>query len=78
MLLGQGMVQSKHSRWRVPISLSQREFAFGLCTGVAMTSRPIRATEASNPVDPSDNEALRVSNGPRSLVSCLSIPCQMA
>jgi len=31
----------------VPISLSQSEFAFGLRTSVAMTSRPIRASEAS-------------------------------
>jgi hypothetical protein len=45
------MIQSRHSRRSVPISLSQSEFAFGLRTGVLMTSRPIPATEASTPVE---------------------------
>ena len=46
MLLGQGDDPSRHSRRSVPISLSQSEFAFGLPTGVSMTSRPMRANES--------------------------------
>ncbi len=46
-----GMIQSRHSRRRVPISLSQSEFACGLRTGVLMTSRPMCATEASSWVE---------------------------
>jgi hypothetical protein len=45
------MIQSRHSRRSVPISLSQSEFAFGLRTGVSMTSRPIPAIEASKPME---------------------------
>ena len=45
------MIQSRHSRRSVPISLSQSEFAFGLRTGILMTSRPMRATEASRRVE---------------------------
>ncbi len=42
------MIQSRHSRRRVPISLSQSELACGLRTGVVITLRPSRVSEASN------------------------------
>jgi len=41
------MIQSRHSRRRVPISLSQSELACGLRTGVVITLRPSRVSEAS-------------------------------
>ena len=46
-----GMIQSRHSRRRVPISLSQSEFACGLRLGVVITLRPSRVSEASNSVE---------------------------
>ena len=46
-----GIIKSRHSRRSVPTSLSQSEFAFGLRTGVSMISKPMPATEASNPME---------------------------
>jgi hypothetical protein len=45
------MIQSGHSRRRVPISLSQSEFACGLRAGVVITVSPRRVSEASNSVE---------------------------
>jgi hypothetical protein len=42
------------------MSLSQSEFAFGLRTGVSMTARPKRASEASQPAEKIASRSWRI------------------
>jgi hypothetical protein len=54
------MIESRHSRPRVPIGRSQSEFACGLRTGVLMTLSPMRATEASSRVEKIASRSCRI------------------